>query len=89
MEEFCTEHARQIAQQMQSPWGTLQKVIAAVITAQLMLVYTELMALQTCTTKVDVLVVQMVQAKACRSELEEKMLEIEEKEDTHITYLEA
>ena len=51
--------------------------------------YMELIALQTCTIEVDVLAVQMVQVEACRSELEEKMLEIEEKEDTHTTYLEA
>ena len=31
----------------------------------------------------------MVQVEAHRSELEEKVLEIEEKEDNHITYLEA
>ena len=31
----------------------------------------------------------MVQAEACRSELKEKVLEIEEKEDNHIDYLEA
>ena len=31
----------------------------------------------------------MAQIEACRSELEEKVLEIEEKEDNHIAYLEA
>ena len=47
------------------------------------------MALQTCTAKVDVLAVQMAQAEARRSALEEKVLEIEEKEDNHIAYFEA
>ena len=47
------------------------------------------MTLRTHTTEVDELAVQMVQVKAQRSELEEKVLEIEEKEDNHIAYLEA
>ena len=47
------------------------------------------MALQTRTTDVDALAAQMAQVEACRSELEEKVLEIEEKEDNHIAYLEA
>ena len=37
----------------------------------------------------DALAVQMAQAKARSSELEENVLEIEEKEDNHIPYLEA
>ena len=89
MEEFQAEHARQTAQQTQSPWETLQKGIANVITMQLKLVYAKLMALQTCTIEVDVLAVQMTQSEARRSELEEKVLEIEEKEDNHIVYLKA
>ena len=60
-----------------------------VITTQLTPMWTELMALQTHTAKVGALAVQMVQAEARRSELEEKVLEIEEKEDNHIAYLEA
>ena len=46
-------------------------------------------ALQTRAAKVDALAAQMVQFEARRSELEDKVLEIEEKEDNHITYLEA
>ena len=45
---------------------------------QLMPVWTELTTLQTRTREVDVLAVQMAQAEAQRSELEEKVLEIEE-----------
>ena len=52
-------------------------------------VWIELMALQTRTIEVDALAVQMAQAEARKSELEEKVLEIEEKEDNHIAYLEA
>ena len=47
------------------------------------------MALQTRATEVDALAAQMAQVEARRSELEEKVLEIEEKEDNHIAYLEA
>ena len=46
------------------------------------------MALQTRAADVDALA-QMAQVEARRSELEEKVLEIEEKEDNHIAYLEA
>ena len=49
----------------------------------------EVMVLQTRATKVDALAVQMAQVEARRSELEDKVLEIEEKEDNHIAYLEA
>ena len=52
-------------------------------------VWTELTALQTRTTEVDALAAQMAQVEARKSQLEEKVLEIEEKEDNHITYLEA
>ena len=52
-------------------------------------VWSELMALQTRATDVDALAVQMAQVEARRSELEEKVLEIEEKEGNHIAYLEA
>ena len=89
MEESWAEHARQTTQQMQSLWETLQKGIANVITMQLTPVYAKLIVLQTRIAEVDALVVQMAQAEACRSELEEKVLEIEEKEDNHIAYLEA
>ena len=51
--------------------------------------YAKLMALQTCAIEVDVLVVQMTEVQAHRSELQEKVLEIEEKGDNHIPYLEA
>lgn len=83
------EHARQTTQQMQSLWETLQKEIADVISAKLTPVYAKLTALQTYDIKLDALVVQMVQAEACKSELEKKGLEIEEKEDNHIAHLEA
>ena len=89
MEEFWAEHARQIAQQTQSLQETLQKGIANVITIQLMPVYIELTTMHTRAVEVDALVAQMAQAKALKSELEEKVLEIEEKEDNHIAYLEA
>ena len=46
-------------------------------------------ALQTRATEVDALAVQMAQIEARKSELEEKVLEIKEKEDNHIAYLEA
>ena len=39
--------------------------------------------------EVDAVAVQMAQAEAYRTELEEKVLEIEEKKDNHIAYLEA
>ena len=45
--------------------------------------------LQTRTAEVDALAAQMAQVEARRSELEDKVLEIEEKEDNHIAYLEA
>ena len=89
MEEFRAEHARQTTQQTQSLRDTLQKGIVDVITAQLTPINIELTTLQTCTIEVDALAVQMVQVEARRSELEEKVLEIEEKEDNHIAYLEA
>ena len=67
----------------------LQKGIADVITAQLTPVWIELIVLQTRTIEVDALAAQMVQAKARKSELEEKVFELEEKEDNHIASLEA
>ena len=39
--------------------------------------------------EVDALAVQMAQVEARRSELEDKVLEIEEKEDNHIGYFKA
>ena len=54
-----------------------------------MFVFVELTTMQTRTIEVDALAVQMAQVEACKSELEEKVLEIEEKEDNHIAYLEA
>ena len=51
--------------------------------------YTELTALQARVAQVDALAVQMAKAEACKSELEENVLEIEEKEDNHIAYLET
>ena len=89
MKELRAEHAKQTAQQTQSLCDMLQKGIVDVITAQLTPVWIELMALQICTIEVDALEVRMAQAKARRSELEEKVLKIEEKEDNHIAYLEA
>ena len=47
------------------------------------------MAVQTHTAEVAVLAVQMAEVEARKSELEEKVLKIEEKEDNHIVYLEA
>ena len=52
-------------------------------------VWTELIALRTRTAEVDVLAAQMLQVEARKSQLEEKVLEIEEKEDNQIAYLEA
>ena len=52
-------------------------------------VYAELTTLQTRATEVDVLSAQMAEAEAHKSELEEKVLENEEREDDYITYLEA
>ena len=49
----------------------------------------ELTTLQTRAVDVNALAAQMAQAEAHKSELEEKVLEIEEKEDNHIAYLEA
>ena len=49
----------------------------------------KLTALQTRVVDVDALTLQMAQVEACSSELEEKVVEIEEKEDYYITYLEA
>ena len=46
-------------------------------------------ALQTRAAEVDALAAQMAQIEAHKSELEEKALEIKEKEDNHIAYLEA
>ena len=46
-------------------------------------------ALQTRAAEVDALAAQMAQVEARRSELEDKVLEIEEKEDNHIAYLET
>ena len=83
------EHARQTAQQTQSLRDTLQKGIADLITAQLMPVWIEVTVLQTRAVEVDALAAQMAQIEARRSELEENVLEIEEKEDNHIAYLEA
>ena len=67
----------------------MQKGIVDIIIAQLPPIKTELTMLQTRTVEVDGLAVQMVQTEARTSELEEKVLEIGEKEDNHITYLEA
>ena len=89
MVEFRAEQARQTAQQTQSLCDTLQKGVADVISKHLTPIWFELTALQTRAADVDALAAQMVQVKARRSELEEKVLEIEEKEDNHIAYLEA
>ena len=51
--------------------------------------WTEVTALQTRATEVDALAAQMAQIEARRSELKDKVLEIEEKEDNHIAYLKA
>ena len=51
--------------------------------------YTKLMALHTCVAEVVAVAVQMGEAEAHRSELEEKVLKIEEKEDNKIAYLET
>ena len=89
MAEFQALHARQTAQQTQSLHDTLQKGVVDIISMQLTPVWTELMSLQTNAANVDALVAQMAQAEAHKSELEEKVLEIKEKEDNHIAYLEA
>ena len=59
------------------------------ITAQLTPVYSELTTLQTRSADFEDLVARMAQAEAHRDELVDKLLEIEEKEDNHIAYLEA
>ena len=56
---------------------------------QLTPMWIEVTALHTRAVEVDALVAQMAQVEARRSELEDKVLEIEEKEDNHIAYLEA
>ena len=45
--------------------------------------------LQTRTANMDALAVQVAKGEARKSAMEEKLLEIEEKEDNHIAYLEA
>ena len=67
----------------------MHKGIVDVITVQLMPMYAKLTALQTRVVEVDALLAQMAEVEAHRSKLEEKVLEIEEKEDNHIAYLEA
>ena len=59
------------------------------ITAQLTPVYTELTALQTRSADFEDLTTRMAQVEAHRDEMVDKVLEIEEKEDNHIAYLEA
>ena len=51
--------------------------------------YTELTALQARSANFEDLAARMAQAGAHRDELVDKVLEIEEKEDNHIAYLEA
>ena len=83
------EFARRIGEQTQTLRDTLHKGIADMITAQLTPVYTELTALQTRSADFEDLAARMAQAEAHRDELVDKVLEIEEKEDNHIAYLEA
>ena len=71
------EHARQTAQHTQSLRDMLQKGVADVITVHLTPVWTEVIALQTRAAKVDTLAAQMAQIEVRKSELEEKVLEIE------------
>ena len=51
--------------------------------------FEELAILQTRTANMDALAIQVAEAEARRSDMEAKLLEIEEKEDNHIAYLEA
>ena len=88
-ESLKAEFARRIEEQTQTLRDTLHKGIADVITSQLTPVYTELTALQTRSADVEDLAARMAQAEAHRDELVDKVLEIEEKEDNHIAYLEA
>ena len=83
------EFARRIEEQTQTLRGTLHKGIAEMITAQLAPVYAELTTLQTRSTDFEDLPARMAQAEAHRMEMLDKVLEIEEKEDNHIAYLEA
>ena len=87
--ELKAEFARRIAEQTQTLRDTLHKGIADMITAQLTPVYTELTALQARSADFEDLAARMAQAEAHRDELVDKVLEIEEKEDNHIAYLEA
>ena len=88
-ESLKAEFARRIGEQTQTLRDTLHKGIADMITAQLTPVYTELTALQTRSADFEDLAARMAQAEAHRDELVDKVLEIEEKEDNHIAYLEA
>ena len=73
------EHARQTTQRTQSLCDMLLKGIADHITTQLTPVWIEVIVLQTRAIEVDALAAQMAQVEARRSELEEKVLEIDEK----------
>ena len=88
-ESLKAEFARRIGEQTQTLRDMLHKGIADMITAQLTPVYTELTALQTRSADFEDLAARMAQTKAHRDELVDKVLEIEEKEDNHIAYLEA
>ena len=88
-ESLKAEFARRIGEQTQTLRDTLHKGIADMITAQLTPVYTELTALQARSADFEDLPARMAQAEAHRMEMLDKVLEIEEKEDNHIAYLEA
>ena len=89
MQEIRAEMARNAEQQVQSLRTKLQKGIAELVTAQLTPVLEELAVLQTRAANMDALAVQVAEGEARRSDMEAKLLEIEEKEDNHIAYLEA
>ena len=88
-ESLKAEFARRIGEQTQTLRDTLHKGIVDMITTQLTPVYTKLTALQARSTDFEDLPARMAQAEAHRMEMLDKVLEIEEKEDNHIAYLEA
>ena len=89
MQEIRAEMAKNAEQQVQSLRTKLQKGIAELVTAQLTPVFEELAVLQTRAANMDALAVQVMEGEARRSDMEAKLLEIEEKEDNHIAYLKA
>ena len=59
------------------------------MTAQLALVHEQWAVLKTRTVELDTLAEQVARSETWREAMDERMLDIEEKEDNHIAYLEA